>query len=323
VFHDSTICNNANFQARALLLRDPDTSQQNKHLVATDTMDELSDATFERLSLDESLRRTFSVYRRGFGIFTLIAVLLSAIMAALWAILLPILLALLNVDGKDFADPDYLVDHMKQFYLLLGANWVLSVLLGAVAQGMMIKAVADVYLEQAPAFKDCFKIGLKKAGVILLASLLVLVPITFGFLFFLVPGMYLAVQWFVVGPAIVIENKGVVGSMKRSWELVSGSWCYVFCTFLIVTLSSGVFQWIWSALVVGGTDAGHTLFSAVGYVLTLIPGIVVIPITGIVRTVMYFNLRVEKEGLNAHVLSRDLGGPAAYTTLMGDEETGN
>ena len=71
-------------------------------------------------------------------------------MAALWAILLPILLALLNVDGKDFVDPDYLVDHMKQFYLLLGANWVLSVLLGAVAQGMMIKAVADVYLEQAP-----------------------------------------------------------------------------------------------------------------------------------------------------------------------------
>ena len=197
-------------------------------------MDELSDATFERLSLDESLRRTFSVYRRGFGIFTLIALLFSAIMALLWEILLPILLTVLHVDGKDFVDPQYLMDHMKQFYLLLGANWVLTMLLGAVAQGMMIKAVADVYLEQSPDFKDCFKIGFKKAGVILLASLLVLVPIMFGFLFFLVPGVYLAVLWFVVGPSIVIENKGIVESMKRSWELVSGSWCYVFCTFLIV-----------------------------------------------------------------------------------------
>ena len=72
---------------------------------------------------------------------------------------------------------------------------------------------------------------------------------------------------------------------------------------------------------VGGNDAGHTMFSAIGYVLTLIPGLVIIPISGIVRTVMYFNLRVEKEGLNAHVLSRDLGG-GAYNPLMGDDETG-
>ena len=125
-------------------------------------------------------------------------------------ILLPILLNLLNVDGKDFADPDYLVDHMKQFYLLL----VLSMLLGAVGQGMMIKAVMDIYLEQEPAFKDCFKIGLKKVGIIIFASLLVFVPTMVGFFFFLVPGIYLTVQWFVVRPPIVIENKGIVDSMK-------------------------------------------------------------------------------------------------------------
>ena len=42
--------------------------------------------------------------------------------------------------------------------------------------------------------------------------------------------------------------------------------------------SSVVLNLIWSALVVGGNDAGHTMFSALGYVLTLIPGLVVIPI---------------------------------------------
>ena len=216
-------------------------------------MDELSGTLFERLSLAGSLRRTFSVYRRGFGIFTLIAVLFSAVMALLWAILLTILLTLLNVDGKDFADPEYLADHMKQFYLLLYANTVLSLLLGAVAEGMMIKAVADVYLEQSPSFKDCFKIGLKKAGVIILASLLVLIATMFGFLFFIVPGVYLSVLWFVVRPPIVIENKGVMDSMRRSWELVSGSWCYVFCASFIVTFSSVVLngfgvRWLLAAL---------------------------------------------------------------------------
>ena len=172
-----------------------------------------------------SLFRTFSVYRRGFGIFTLIAVLFSAVMALLWAILLTILLTLLGVDGKDFADPDFMVNHMMQFNLLLGANMVLSLLLGAVAEGMMIKAVADVYMEQSPSFKDCFKIGLKKAGVIILASLLVLVRTMFGLIFFIVPGIYLAALWYVVGPSIVIENKGVGGKHEaivgaREWKLV-------------------------------------------------------------------------------------------------------
>ena len=64
------------------------------------------------------------------------------------------------------------------------------------------------------------------------------------------------------------------------------------------------------------------MFSPVGYALTLIPGLVLIPIIGIVKTVMYFNLRVEKEGLDAHVLSRDLGGGAYINPSMGDEETG-
>jgi hypothetical protein len=105
---------------------------------------------------------------------------------------------------------------MKQFYLLVSANWVLSVLLGTVGQGMMIKAVTDIYLEQVPAFKDCFKISLKKGGVIILPSLLVFLSLLWllGFFFFLVPGIYLTVQWFVVRPPIVIENKGIVDSMK-------------------------------------------------------------------------------------------------------------
>lgn len=103
----------------------------------------------------------------------------------------------------------------------------------------------------------------------------------------------------------------------REWKLVLH-----FCASFIVTFSSVVLNVTWSSLVVGGIDAGHTMFSPVGSALALIPGLVLIPIIGIFKTVMYFNLRVEKEGLDAHVLSRDLGGGAYINPFVaGDEET--
>jgi hypothetical protein len=71
---------------------------------------------------------------------------------------------------------------------------------------------------------------------------------------------------------------------------VSGSWCYIIFAHLsaIVTFSSFVLNWILIALVVGGNDAGHTMFSAGGYALALISGIVLIPIVGILKKVMFF-----------------------------------
>ena len=272
-----------------------------------------SDATFVRLSLDETLGRTFSVYRKGICVFTAIAALLMGVLALFWAILLPILLAIFHVNPDDFADPTNTANHW-----LFAPNFILSTVLGGVSQGMISKATAQIYLDREPGLKDCLNLGLKKAEVLALSTLLVFIVSSLGFLFLIAPGLYLTVIWFVANPAIVIENKGVIESMKRSWELVSGSWCYVFCTYLIVTVAFFAIQMTWTAFVVGGNDAGHAIFSVAGYTLGLVPGLVLTPIAGIVKSVMYFNLRVEKEGLNAHVLSRDLGDAEYNPLTSGD-----
>jgi hypothetical protein len=62
----------------------------------------------------------------------------------------------------------------------------------------------------------------------------------------------------------------IVGA--HEWKLV----LHFYASF-IVTFSSFVLNWILIALVVGDNDAGHTMFSAIGYALALIPGIVLIP----------------------------------------------
>ena len=111
-------------------------------------MFENSETSFERLSLDESLRRAFSVYWKGLFVFTEIAAFILGVTAIIWTILLPILLSALGVNGQDFEDPQYLVDHVMAFYLLMGSRSVISMVIGAVGEGMMIKAVAEFYLER-------------------------------------------------------------------------------------------------------------------------------------------------------------------------------
>jgi hypothetical protein len=56
-------------------------------------------------------------------------------------------------------------------------------------------------------FQGLLQDWIDESGVIILASLLVFVPTMISFFCFLVPGIYLTVQWFVVRPPIVIEIK--------------------------------------------------------------------------------------------------------------------
>ena len=151
------------------------------------------------------------------------------------------------------------------------------------------------------------KLGVKKAPTLILAAFLVMLGIVLGYICLIAPGVYLSVAWFVYAPAIALENLGACRSLSRSRELVSGEWCYVFCTVLIVVFIVMMIQMIWSQVLLGGSDFGLTVFSVTGSIVAQVPTLLAMPIFAIMQTVMYFNLRIEKEGLNADLLLRGMG----------------
>jgi hypothetical protein len=260
-------------------------------------------------------------------VFTKVAGLVLVANAVIWAVLIPILMSSFKVVGENFADPEYLIEHMKEFYAITGIRTAINLVIGAVGEGAMIKAAADIYLKRDPNLSACLKLGAKKSLTLLSAAFLGFVGVVLGMILLFLPGIYLSVAWFVIGPAIVIEGRGALGCFKRSMNLVSGSWCYVFCTFFIVYLLMLASQLIWSATFAGGNDASHTLFSVWGSAVALVPAIIYAPVFAIMKTVMYINLRVEKEAMNADVLARDLGEGGSDVSyrqvgLMDEEEAG-
>jgi hypothetical protein len=284
----------------------------------------LSDTTnlFQRLSLDESLRRTVAVYRAGFLVFSQIGFLIVVTVTVLWVSILLLLRPAFGLDDNpNFQDPEYFMSHFGGYYVLLYSKILLNVVISAVFNGAMIRVVADIYLQRKASVRDCLQLGARHACTIMGATFEASVAIGVGSLFLFAPGVYLSVKLSVVNPAIVIEGLGVIRSLKRSYKLVTGSWCYVFCTYFIPTIFMVILRMIWNAIFAVGSDP---LFTVWGAVVTAIPDVICVPIFACITSIMYINLRVEKEGLNAANLAENLGqssgNVALYSSLLSEQQ---
>ena len=287
---------------------------------------ETSEDSFHRLSLDDTIRKTFALYRSGWKVLTALSTLMVALDGVLWAVCLVAIVPALKIDGERYADPEYMLKHLGQFYIVIALRVVANLLVNSLFMGPMILGVVDVFLGRSPDFKTCMAEGIPRARALFAVSVMGFFAISLGLMVLIVPGYYLAVRWIFVGQVVVIEGLGAVASFRRSWQLSKGSWCYIFCTALIFYVVVIVAQFAWSNLVVGGDDINRSTLSFWGSLISALPGIVVVPVMSVLMTLMYLNMRIEKEGMNEDVLINDLGAmgvsEADYRPLEddGDDE---
>ena len=166
---------------------------------------------------------------------------------------------------------------------LIGA--IVTAIVGIVFQGSVVELARDVEdgtLDSSPG-QLITAIG----PVILplfLVGLLGGLMIGIGFVFLIVPGLFLATIFAVVGPVTVLERPGVIAAFGRSKALVAGSGWPVFGLILfnfVITFAVGIVAGIIGAI---GGDAG-------GALLTWIASAIVAPATALVIAVAYLRLR--------------------------------
>lgn len=147
--------------------------------------------------------------------------------------------------------------------------------------------------------------------------LLALVALAFSFIGFPVV-YYLSTRWAFYRQAVVLEGAGARAALSRSGELVKGTWWRVFG----ILFSAGIVNLL-IAIVLGlvlGLPlaiAGTGLGVGGDFILQIINTVVSIPTTtigGIWATLLYFDLRVRKEGLTAEQLASALGMGSAQAS---------
>ncbi len=187
---------------------------------------------------------------------------------------------------------------MRLFYAITWGGMILQLLASGV---MMHGTVAQLRGERATTAQS-FAVGVKCLLPVLGVGILVGLAVMVGCLLLLVPGLILAVKYWVAVPVAVVERPGVTASMKRSAELVAGNGWSVFAIMLaVVFLGVGLNQVVQHAW-----DITTLTLSELKTYLAVELGVAVVTtaVSAVITAVTYHDLRVAKEEISAEDIAR-------------------
>jgi hypothetical protein len=143
------------------------------------------------------------------------------------------------------------------------------------------------------------------------------VIVLLGFAACIAPGVWLYVAWSVAVPVLLIEGTRGFGALGRSFNLVRRRWwptagILLLANLLATAVAAGIGLLALPLLFAGRDnefvyDLANGTFGAVASVLT-------IPFVAAVVAVVYFDLRVRKEGFDLQLMAQRIGAPAGSVT---------
>ena len=158
---------------------------------------------------------------------------------------------------------------------------------------MTIHALLQAAAGEMPGTRRAISAGLDAFAPVFPAVLLAAAGVALGLLLFIVPGIYLAVRWYFVPQAVVIDRRRGVEALQRSGELVTGSWWRVFGIGLLITLIATLAGFVTLPLSLVAEEVDRAVIALAG---TIIAELITAPFVAIVATLLYFDLSSRRTG---------------------------
>ncbi len=251
-------------------------------------------AELRPLSTGEILDNAFGLYRRHFAPLAVIVLVVSAV---------PTILELyVQASGGFLARP------------VLGVlTGLLNIVLSAIGTAAAVFIVSDSYLGRPVDAWDALSRAVPYIARVAVLSILTTLVVGLGLIVFLIPGLIFISALMVSTQALVLEeDQSPIDAMGRSWQLTKGfRWkvlALVVVTAIIVTIPSmagGIAAAFFSPGIGVLTDSSGL---PIGWYLAMVLGAVIqlllYPLMYSVLTVLYYDLRVRKEGFDLEVLAQ-------------------
>ena len=196
------------------------------------------------------------------------------------------------------------------YNLAVGIQALLSALASLLVTAGVLKAVGSAYVGRDVTAGESFRFGLGKVHSVLWIMILFTLGIAVGFLLLILPGIWLMVAWAFALPALVFE--GVRGSkaLGRSFGLVRKHWWHAFGALLLGYVLIFVVQLLLPLLVgaIGSSIDDVILYNGLLDIVLGLLNLFVFPFFAALLTVIYYDLRVRKEGYDVQLLTQELSG---------------
>jgi hypothetical protein len=197
----------------------------------------------------------------------------------------------------------YLQARGQLFFLdpLAAVYWLIAVVMNSFGVAATTSVVSEAYLGRRLSAGEAFRRALPLLWPLIVISLLSSVLVGVGFLLLFVPGLILLSGLLLGSVAMVVERpRRATTAMARSWELTRGHKGQVFGTvivaFVLLLIPRVAVTTIW-ALTGGGEE------SLVPTVISSVLEVAVYPYLYTVITLVYYDLRIRKEGYDLDLLA--------------------
>jgi hypothetical protein len=269
------------------------------------------------LEIGDLLDETFRMYRRHFLLFGGISVILSIPSAALFGLALSSLSSLMRQTNGQALDLGFMTPLLAGF----AGGLLVNLLFLPFSMGAITYAVCESALGRPVTAGGVLSGVLRRYFSLLGYWLLFVVSFYISLILCVVPvalWVWIFVGWIVVTPAMFVENIGLGGAFGRSWRLVQGRWWRTFLVLFLIAIIWYVAQFALGAFLQLGQLLLQLVLApfialAISSATGQIVAAVVNPILQIAVVLIYFDLRVRKEGLDLFQMAYQLNPPQATT----------
>lgn len=173
------------------------------------------------------------------------------------------------------------------------------------------RATSSAYLGTEPDPRESLRYAWSRIGSLIWLLIIMSFLLFFAFLALFVPGVWLSVSWSMAIPVILVEQARGWGALKRSYNLVRGRWWQTLLALIVAFVLAAIVQFVLAFLVglvviVGDTDS-VVLAVFLNTVTSAISSIVTTPFIAAIFVLVYYDLRVRKEGYDLELMASGLG----------------
>jgi hypothetical protein len=255
------------------------------------------------LSIGEVLDVAFKLYFRNWAKFVgLVAVVV--VPANVISGLVLASAADFAVDGKLYASANSSLTGSR---IVIGLVTLIGILLSV---AVAYRAVTEAYMGHEPAAGESVRFAFARLFSVLWVSILFVLGVGIGFILLIIPGIYLLVSWSVTLPVLMVEGIKGRKALGRSLSLIDTRWWQTFTILLVLVILISVIPSVIAGLIsdaiVGSSSSVGTIVVVTTVVGTIVR-IITLPALVAGVTVLYFDLRVRKEGLDMSLMIEQLG----------------
>lgn len=216
--------------------------------------------------------------------------------------------SLLVAGAATFVVPGLLLELLLPApFVVLGT--IVSNLFYAYASAMIIYIAAQLVLGRAVTVGEALAAIGRRAGSVLRAWCIQGFLVGFGLLLLIVPGLIWFAQSFAMQPAVILEGKSGPESWKRSKALAQGSIRRIlgalglgYVVFWVIFFGG---SFLLGALA-GPAGLGPRGVNAIQRLLLILA----MPLVGVLTTLLYYDLRIRREGFDVDVMASALESAA-------------